>query len=243
MNELDFSGRNILVVGGSSGIGNGIARAFLARGASVEVWGTRRAASDYAGDEGSRLDGLRYSQVDASDAEAVERWQPPARLDGVVLCQGIVLYDKAEFSLDGFRRVVDVNLNSLMICALRVQRQLMATQGSLVIVHSVAAYRAAIANPAYAASKTGALGLVHSLAKAWAGDGIRVNAIAPGLVDTKLTKATTGHPGRHDATLATIPAGRLGTPEDMAGAALFLMSPLASYVVGNTIVVDGGMIL
>ena len=81
------------------------------------------------------------------------------------------------------------------------------------------------------------------MGQAWAGDGIRVNGIAPGLVDTKLTKVTTAHPERLAAALERIPAGRLGTPADMAGAALFLASPLAAYVIGQTIVVDGGLVL
>jgi 3-oxoacyl-[acyl-carrier protein] reductase len=85
--------------------------------------------------------------------------------------------------------------------------------------------------------------LTRTLAEAWAGDGIRVNGIAPGLVDTKMTKVTTSSPKRLQDAIERIPLKRLGTPADMAGAALFLASPLASYVVGQTLVVDGGLIL
>jgi 3-oxoacyl-[acyl-carrier protein] reductase len=85
--------------------------------------------------------------------------------------------------------------------------------------------------------------LTRTLGDAWAEDGIRVNGIAPGLVDTKLTKITTSNPKRLGNAMQRIPLGRLGTPTDMAGAALFLASPLASYVIGQTIVVDGGLIL
>ena len=84
---------------------------------------------------------------------------------------------------------------------------------------------------------------MRTLADAWAADGIRVNGIAPGFVATKMTRVTTGDPRRLEAALARIPVGRLGTPADMAGAALFLASPLAAYVVGHTIPVDGGLLL
>jgi 3-oxoacyl-[acyl-carrier protein] reductase len=113
----------------------------------------------------------------------------------------------------------------------------------LIIVSSAAAYHSTKGNPSYNASKAGAVALTRTLGDAWAEDGIRVNGIAPGLVDTKLTKITTSNPKRLGSAMQRIPLGRLGTPADMAGAALFLASPLASYVVGQTIVVDGGLIL
>lgn len=98
-------------------------------------------------------------------------------------------------------------------------------------------------NPAYNASKTGAFGLTRTLGEAWARDGIRVNGIAPGLVETKLTRITTEHPKRLEGALRAIPLGRLGTPQDMANVALFLASPMASYMLGQTLLVDGGMLL
>lgn len=242
--QLDFTGRTVLVVGGSSGIGNGIARAFLAQGAEVHVWGTRPAASDYSAEEGSDLAGLHYAQVDVSDSDAIASWQPPfAKLDVLVLSQGIVIYRRGEFTPEGFRKVVQVNLNSLMDCALKFHGMLKASRGALITVSSTAAFHSTRGNPAYNASKTGAVGLTRTLGEAWAGDGIRVNGIAPGLVDTKLTKVTTDNPERLKASLANIPAGRLGTPQDMAGVALFLASPLSAYVYGQTIPVDGGLIL
>jgi 3-oxoacyl-[acyl-carrier protein] reductase len=241
---LDFSGKTVLVVGGSSGIGNGIARAFLAHGAAVHVWGTRAAAADYAAAEGSNLQGLHYAQVDVGDAAAIDQHQAAFdRLDVLVLSQGIVLYKRGEYTPAGFAQVVQVNLNSLMNCALKFHPLLKASKGSLITISSTAAFHATRGNPAYNASKAGAVGLTRTLGQAWAADGIRVNGIAPGLVDTKLTKVTTDNPERLKASLATIPAGRLGTPQDMAGVALFLASPLAAYVVGQTLPVDGGLIL
>jgi len=244
MNELDFGGKQLLVVGGSSGIGNGIAQAFHSRGARVQVCGTRASAADYSVAEGSQLDGLDYVQLDVSDAQAIERFRPAFdRLDVLVLAQGAVIYQRGEFEMSGFRKVLEVNLLSLMACATKFQPMLRAAKGSLIIVSSTAAYHSTKGNPAYNASKTGAVGLTRTLGQAWAEDGIRVNGIAPGLVDTKMTRVTTSNPKRLEGAIGRIPLKRLGTPADMAGAALFLASPLSSYIVGQTLVVDGGLIL
>jgi 3-oxoacyl-[acyl-carrier protein] reductase len=244
MNELDFSGKQVLVIGGSSGIGNGIAQAFRAKGARVQVCGTRTAAADYSPADGSDLEGLDYAQLDVGDAQAIEAFQPAfGWLDVLVLAQGAVIYRRGEFEMAGFRKVLEVNLISLMACAGKFHPMLSASKGALIIVSSTAAYHATKGNPAYNASKTGAVGLTRTLAQAWAEDGIRVNGIAPGLVDTKMTKVTTANPKRLEGAIQRIPLKRLGTPADMAGAALFLASPLASYIAGHTLVVDGGLIL
>ena len=244
MHELDFGGKQVFVVGGSSGIGNGIAQAFRRKGARVAVCGTRAKASDYAAEEGSRLEGIDYTRLDVSDPVTIESFNPYfERLDVLVLAQGAVLYKRGEFEMAGFRKVLEVNLISLMACAGKFRPMLQASKGSLIIVSSTAAFHATMGNPAYNASKTGAVGLTRTLAQAWAEDGIRVNGIAPGLVDTKMTKVTTDNPKRLQEALSRIPLKRLGTPADMAGAALFLASPLASYIIGQTIVVDGGLIL
>jgi 3-oxoacyl-[acyl-carrier protein] reductase len=244
MNELDFSGKQVLVVGGSSGIGNGIAQAFRAHGARVMVCGTRASTADYSPAEGSHLEGLDYARLDVSDPAGIETFKPAFdRLDVLVLAQGAVVYKRGEFEMPGFRKVLEVNLMSLMACAGKFHDMLRASKGSLIIVSSTAAYHSTKGNPAYNASKTGAMGLTRTLGEAWAEDGIRVNGIAPGLVDTKLTKVTTSNPKRLEGAVARIPLKRLGTPADMAGAALFLASPLSSYIVGQTLVVDGGLIL
>lgn len=244
MNELDFTGKTVLVVGGSSGIGNGIAQAFHQHGAEVHVWGTRATAKEYAHTEGSNLDGLTYAQVDVADTAAIEAQQPAFdTLDVLVLSQGTVVYRKGEFEQDGWDRVMAVNLDSLRACAMKFREALQHRRGSMIIVSSTAAFHSTRGNPAYTASKAGAVALTRALGEAWAAEGIAVNGIAPGLVDTKLTKVTTDNPKRLAAAQARIPAGRLGTPQDMAGPALFLASPLASYLRGQTLIVDGGLIL
>lgn len=244
MNELDFSGKTVLVVGGSSGIGNGVAHAFKDRGAHVHVWGTRTRAEDYSAADGSDLSGLGYTCVDVGNPDAIEAAPLPFdSLNVLVLCQGTVVYRRGEFEREGWDKVVAVNLDSLMHCSRKFKPQLAATHGSIVIVSSISGLKANVGNPAYAASKAGAISLTKTLGQAWAPEGIRVNGLAPGLVDTKLTKVTTENPKRREASIARIPAGRMGEPADMAGGVLFLASPLASYVNGHTLIVDGGLSL
>lgn len=242
--DTDFTGKRILVVGGSSGIGNGIAHGFLSRGAEVHAWGTRASAADYDPADGSDLTGLGYTCVDVGDPDAIAAAPMPFDgLDVLVLCQGTVVYKRGEFERAGWDRVMAVNLDSLMHCANKFRDRLAVARGSVIIVSSISGLKANIGNPAYAASKAGAISLTKTLGQAWAPLGIRVNGLAPGLVDTKLTKVTTQHPERLAGALARIPDGRMGTPEDMAGTAIFLASPLASYVTGHTVIVDGGLSL
>ncbi len=244
VNDTDFTGKRVLVVGGSSGIGNGIAHGFAERGAQVHVWGTRPSAVDYDAADGSDLAGLGYTCVDVGDPEAVDAAPLPFdSLEVLVLCQGTVVYKRGEFERPGWDRVMAVNLDSVMDCARKFKPQLLETRGSVIIVSSISGLKANIGNPAYAASKAGAISLTKTLGQAWGPEGIRVNGLAPGLVDTKLTKVTTQHPERLAGAIAAIPQRRMGSPADMAGAALFLASPLASYVTGHTLIVDGGLSL
>jgi 3-oxoacyl-[acyl-carrier protein] reductase len=244
MNDLDFSGKRVLVVGGSSGIGNGIARGFRARGAEVHVWGTRAAAEDYAGQEGSDLEGMHYAQVNVADFNELSAYTPPFdSLDVLVQSQGSVRYKQAEYAKKGWDEVMDININSVMHTATKFKPMLSAAKGSIVIVSSVSGLQANIGNPAYAASKAAAISLTKTLGQSWARDGIRVNGLAPGLVPTKLTAVTTQNKERAEASLRAIPVRRMGTPEEMAGAAMFLASPLASYVQGHTLIADGGLTL
>jgi 3-oxoacyl-[acyl-carrier protein] reductase len=243
LHSLDFTGRTVFVAGGSSGIGNGIARAFRAQNAQVHVCGTRPSAADYEGEDGSDLSGMTYHKLDLCNDEAITLFDPGlTRLDVLVCAQGITLYKRAEFEMAGFRQVMDVNLNSVMALSLRFQRMLTESKGSAVFVNSGAGFKAMIGNPGYGASKGGLRILTMSLAEAWAPD-VRVNAIAPGYVDTRITKVTRDHPQRYEATLGNIPLKRWGTTDEMGGIALFLASDLASYITGQTIFADGGKIL
>lgn len=243
MNEINFSGKNVLVVGGSSGIGNGIARVFRDHGATVFVCGTRASAADYKSDaDGSDFTGMTYFQWDVSDDATVENLTPPfSSLDVLVLSQGLVMYKRAEFQMANFRKVLDVNLMSVMSCCTKFHDMLATTKGSVIIVGSSASFYSVFGNPAYSASKGALVTLTKSLAEAWAPEGIRVNGIAPGLVATKITKVTWDHPRRYEDSLKEIPLHRWGTPEEMGGVTLFLASSLSAYVTGQMILVDGGM--
>jgi len=242
--ELDFSGKTVLVIGGSSGIGNGIAHGFAKRGAKVTVTGTRPDEGDYLEAEDSDFTGLAYRQLDVSDRAAADALsQAIGPVDVLVQSQGVVRYGRQEFAREGWDAVVDVNLNSVMDCARAFHAGMVERGGTMIVVSSVAAFKSTLGTPAYAASKAGAASLVKTLGEAWARDGIRVNGIAPGLVPTKITAVTTEHPERREASLRSIPMRRMGTPEDMAGAALFLASPLSAYMTGQTLVVDGGLTL
>lgn len=242
MTDLDFSGKTVLVVGGSSGIGNGIAHAFRKRGADVYVWGTRARAEDYAGVAGSELAGLSYAFVDVSDRAAIDAHAPAfAKLDVLVLSQGTAVFNRGEFEPQGWDKVMSVNLHSLMQCANKFRDMLSKTRGSLITISSVSGFWSNRGNPSYAASKAGVVSLTKTLGEAWARDGIRVNGIAPGWVETKLTVVHSQTPKRREAMLSNIPLRRAGTPEEIAGVALFLASPLATYMCGQTIIVDGGL--
>ncbi len=241
---LDFSAKTVLVIGGSSGIGNGIAHGFRARGATVHVTGTRPDEGDYLEAEDSDFTGLTYHQLDVTNRDAVKHLPDvTGEPDVLVLSQGIVRYGRQEFEREGWDDVIGVNLNSIADCARAFHSGLADKDGALIIVSSVAGFGAAMGNPAYAASKAGAVSMVKSLGEAWARDGIRVNGIAPGFVPTKMTAAITEHSERREGALKSIPLRRMGTPDDMAGAALFLASPLSSYMTGQTLIVDGGLTL
>ena len=242
--SLDFSGDNIAVVGGSSGIGAGVAQSFYEHGARVFITGTKPSIQEYENTE--QLEKFEYSQVDVSDREQLTLWanKLPEQIRSLVLCQGTVQYKQAEFGMEVFDRIVNVNLHSMMQCMTLLREKLKAhPSSSAITVSSIMAYKGSRGNPAYSASKWGLRGLTQTMADAFATDGIRVNGIAPGFVATKLTQNTVKDPNRLKGALKNIPIGRLGTPEDMAGAALFLASDMSSYIMGQTLVVDGGILL
>jgi len=242
--DTDFTGRKVLVVGGSSGIGNGIAHA-LPHAGLRSMSGVRGPARRTT--IPPRAPTLPASATPQSMSAIPMPSRPHRRLLTASMSSSSARAPSStsavSSSVAGWDKVMAVNLDSLMHCAMKFRAALAETKGSIVTVSSVAAWGANIGNPAYAASKAGAVSLTRTLGNAFAGEGIRVNGIAPGLVATKLTKVTTDHPERLAGSIARIPQGRLGTPEDMAGAVLFLASPLASYVTGQTLIVDGGLSL
>jgi 3-oxoacyl-[acyl-carrier protein] reductase len=240
LGAFDFTGKTVLVTGGSTGIGNAAARMFRAAGARVIVTGTRVNAAEYAGSDGD-LAGLEYHRLDQGDRDAVAAFDPGvARLDALVIAGAKVAYRRQEFETDIFADVLATNLIGPMQLATKF-RAMLAGQGSITFIGSVASFRGTIGQPAYSASKGGLLTLTKTLAQAFARDGIRVNLVAPGLVRSKMTAVTWQDPDRLAATERQVPLARIGEPDDIAGAIVFLSSPLASYITGTSLVIDGGL--
>lgn len=238
-NALDFSGKSVVVTGGSDGIGYGIARLFERAGAAVVVTGTREADS-YDQD----FTGLQFIQLNVTDHDSVQAFAKQVEtLDVLVNAVGTVLYGSEEFEREGFDFVMDVNLNGVMDVCNSLKDKLAATKGSIINLDSVVAYNVARNNPSYSASKAGLKHLNKVLAWKWGKRGIRVNGVGPGAVPTKLTAGQMSNDEANAEFCKRVPAGRYGSPEDIGGAVMFLASPLASYVTGISFPVDGGLSL
>jgi NAD(P)-dependent dehydrogenase (short-subunit alcohol dehydrogenase family) len=233
-NEL-FAGRSVLVVGGTSGIGAGIADAFAALGAQVSVTGATQQECD-----GSSH---RAIAADVRDDGAMARViGDMARLDVLVNCAGIIRRG-AEHEIETFESVIAINLAGTMRACALARPKLAQTQGAIVNTASMLSFFGGGLVPGYSASKGGVAQLTKSLAIAFAKEGIRVNAIAPGWVDTPLTKSLREDPARDAAILARTPLGRWAVPEDVAGAVVFLCSPAARFITGAVVPIDGGYLV
>ena len=240
MMQFDFTGRRVLITGGTNGMGNAMAHAFRELGAAVTVTGTKpREAYD------TDLHGLDVRQFDAGDPDQVERLIDSIEaLDVLVNNGAMVLYRGQEFEMEGFRRVMEVNLNAVMRLCNGFRPKLAKRRGSIINVASLAAYGAVRGNPAYGASKAGVVSLTKTLAVAFAKDGIRVNGLAPGYVKTNITEVSHTNEQISDAIVQKTPMRRWGEPHDMAGPVLFLASnDIAGFVTGQTLTADGGYAL
>lgn len=241
--NFDFTGAHVLVTGGTSGIGHAIATAFAAAGAAVTVTGTRASAADY---QETALAAFTYRQCRIQDAESVDALADSlGDLDVLVNNAGGPYPAGDEYDPDGYVASVAQNMLGPMRLTMRCHERLKSSQAnggaSVVSVVSMSAFRSAVFVPGYASSKMGLIALTMNLSRRWAGDGIRVNAIAPGLIDTRMTHPAMGIPEVMDVEIGFhTPLGRPGTPKDCVGAALFLCTDAASYITGSTIAVDGG---
>lgn len=231
-----FEGKRALVTGGSSGIGRAIAVALAREGCQVVATGLTRDGLDSFGQDG--IEGAVLDVTDQAGFEAlVARLD---RLDVLVNAAGMILREGKEHELQGFLRVLDVNLAGVMRACIVCRPRLAEVRGCVLNVASMLSFFGGGAVPGYSASKGGIAQLTKSLAIAWAPDGIRVNAVAPGWIATPLTQPLREAPDRNRAILERTPLGRWGEPEDVAGPALFLCSREAAFVTGAILPVDGG---
>lgn len=233
--EFDYSGARVTVIGASrGGIGAAISRAFKDAGAEVEITGVE---AECLPEDAARFP---YTQLDVVDTDAVQAFgRERDELDILVNCAAITRRGE-EMEPGFFGHVLDVNLVGTMRCAQALHSALQARRGRVINIASMYAHFGSPQNPAYGSSKAGVAQLTKSLAAAWAADGIRVNAIAPGFIVTEQSARARRDPDFVDAVERRTPMARWGTPEDIVGAALFLASDAAAFVTGICMPVDGG---
>jgi NAD(P)-dependent dehydrogenase (short-subunit alcohol dehydrogenase family) len=240
---FDFTGTKALVTGGTSGIGYAIASGFAQAGADVTVTGTRASAADYPEQD---LSGLTFRQCQASDTASIDALaESLGELDILVNnAGGPYAGGKDEWDPDGYVGSVAVNMHAHMRLTMACHERLKASTApggaSVVSVVSMSAFVSAVHVPAYSSSKAGLVAFTKNLARRWVDDGIRINAVAPGLIDTRMTHPVLDIPEMLEPEMRHTPMNRMGTPEEVAATALFLSSSAASYITGSTYAVDGG---
>ena len=239
----DYSGAHILITGGTSGIGAATAAAYRDAGGQVTITGTRGSAAEYDVD----LSGYRYLRLDVEDSaniDAVAAALP--RLDILINNAGIALPSLGldEWEPEIFDRAVNMLLNSAFRLARRTVDLLADSKleggGSVIGIGSMSSFFGIGLVPGYGAAKTGLVGLTRAMAVQWGARGVRANAVAAGLTRSGMTAGTFEQADWIEPTLARTPLGRLGDPGDIANAILFLTSPAASWITGQTLYVDGG---
>jgi len=221
-----------IVSGAASGIGCAIARGFLDAG--YTVIGLDRSAEGWAAEH------YRQIALDVSDSAAVAAFGAGIERVAVLVNAAGIIQRSAEFDVAVFERVIDINLTGTMRLCTALRPGLTQAKGSIINLASMLSFFGGALVPGYSASKGGIVSLTRSLAIAWANDGIRVNALAPGWFATPLTAALREDPKRSGTILERTPLGRWGQPEDLVGPALFLAGPASRFVTGVVLPVDGG---
>lgn len=237
--SFDYSGKTVLVTGGTSGIGAATSLAFKRAGARVVACGftpdeiaAARANPDFGG--------IDVRALDVSDKAAVDALVGGLdALDVVVNSAGMILRD-AEHDPVMFDKVLDVNVSGGMRVSTAARPLLAESKGAIVFIASVMTVFGGPKQPAYSASKGAVRNLTMSLAAAYAADGIRVNAVAPGWIVTNLSKGARDNPDRNAQIMSRIPLGRWADPSEIADPILFLCSDAARYMTGTVMLVDGG---
>lgn len=232
--NLGFQGKVAIVTGGSSGIGAALSCALSGLGANVEVLDVR---SD------DPVDVSNARQVEAAISRVSVRY---GRIDAVFSNAGLLGAGSTEtFAIADFDRIVAVNLRGAFIVARACMPHLRASRGALVFTASTSALIGSAGEAAYAASKAGIVGLMRSIAAEMAADGVRVNAVAPGWIDTPFNDPVWDHAGRRgipvDSVIGQVPMKRQAQPDEVISAMLMLASPRTTYLTGQVIAIDGGL--
>lgn len=224
--------KTAIVTGGGSGIGLATAQRLLADGFDVYTLGL--------GEPEQQIDGVHYQELDVTSDEAVSRFFAQfERVDAVVNAAGVIDHNR-EWEIEGFSGVMDVNLTAVLRITNAALPGLKAARGAVVNFASMWGLFGSAKTPAYASSKAAISELTRCMAVAWATDGVRANAVAPGWILTNLSRRAFEDPGRSEGIMARIPMKAWGAPEDVADVIAFLVSDNARYVTGTTLPVDGG---
>lgn len=248
---FDLSGKVAVVTGGNSGIGQGMAAGLASAGCNIVIAARTLSKSKAAAQEIAKLHGVRATaiELDVRDPKSIEE------MPGKVLAQFDqldILVNNAgmnrrkppqEFSVEEWDEIQNTNVRSVFLCSKAVHPYMKGRGGKIINTGSLTSLVGSGRTSPYATSKAGVLQLTRSLAIAWAPDNIQVNAILPGYIATPLMiQARKDSPGLDEHVLQRTPAGRWGTPEDMAGPAVFLASKASDFVTGEFLVVDGGYV-
>jgi NAD(P)-dependent dehydrogenase (short-subunit alcohol dehydrogenase family) len=239
--RYDYRGARVLVTGGTSGIGAGIAAAYRDAGADVTITGTRASAADYDGD----LRGFRYVPLELTDDAGIDALGASLRaLDILVNNAGGNFAAQNEYLPEVFERALRVNLTSAYRLAHAMRphlcRSALTGGASVIGIASMTSYFGVEVVPGYGAAKGALVQLTKTLAVAWARDRIRVNAVAAGFIESRMMEVFMSVPALTSAALGRTPMNRFGQPADIAGAVLYLTSAAAAFVTGQTLPVDGG---
>ncbi len=249
IDKFSLNGKSALITGASRGIGRAIAEGLAEAGAEVVITGRNGEKLSETQKKIAWIGGKCHVIAgDLANEEDIRKivdfaLEKMGKIDILVNAAGIIYRDRAEeYPIEKWDEVINMNLRSLFLITQLVARSMIERriQGSIINIASVISYAGGINIPAYSASKGAVAQLTKELANEWGKYGIRVNAIAPGYIETDMTEALRKDPARSEKILSRIPLGRWGKPEDLKGIAVYLASEASSYATGNIFVVDGG---
>jgi len=243
---FDLAGKTAAVTGGGRGLGLGISNALLEAGADVIVFGRTGVPVELTARASSLGRQVHFVALDLADADAIaaaaQRVLSAHRVDILVNNAGTQdRYPAVDFPLQAWDRVLNINLRAaFQLCQLFGRPMLERGEGKIVNLASLLSFQGGMTVPAYAASKGAVAQLTKALCNEWAGQGVNVNAVAPGYLATDMNTALLADPVRMEQLSMRIPAGRWGQPQDIGNVVVFLASPAAAYVHGQVLAVDGG---